>query len=96
MQELGDTIEVTPATVIAWEDAAEFPTKKHIDAMAALAAKGPDAVVRRRRRSRATTPMAALADPELWRVVRKLAAHPELLRQVQKLAETWNDPAGES
>jgi hypothetical protein len=41
-------------------------------------------------------PMAVLADPATWRLVRKIVAHAELRREVMKLAETYPDPADES
>jgi hypothetical protein len=37
--------------------------------------------------------MERLSDPELWKLVRKLLAHPALFRQAQKLAEEFSDPA---
>jgi transcriptional regulator with XRE-family HTH domain len=38
-------------------------------------------------------PFHPLAEPSFWRVVRKLLAHPELFREVEKLAEGHADPA---
>jgi hypothetical protein len=37
--------------------------------------------------------MGVLADPELWRVVRKLLAHAELRKRVTELAAGYSDPA---
>jgi len=37
-------------------------------------------------------PMRALADPELWRLIRKLAVHPELRQAVATLASDYDDP----
>jgi hypothetical protein len=39
--------------------------------------------------------MKALADPALWELVRKLAAHKKLRDAVQKLAEAYPDPMDE-
>ena len=109
MQELANTLGVPAGTVIAWEDEREFPTKRYLKQMAALDARGPEAVIRRRkatvptpsptelpRTQRRDSPMAMLAEPELWRLVRKLAAHPELFRQVASLAEPFGDPADDA
>ena len=38
----------------------------------------------------------ALADPDLWRLLRKLIAHQELRTAVAKLAEAYDDPADKS
>ncbi|MBM4356993.1 MAG: helix-turn-helix transcriptional regulator [Deltaproteobacteria bacterium] len=94
MQELAAALEVEPRVVVAWEDAEMFPTRQYVEKMMALAEKGPGAVPRRGRRSRtdATTPMQALADPELWRLFRKLVAHPELRRQATALADGFDEP----
>ena len=71
-----------------------FPTKRHVTAMAALRAKGPSAIVRAPRgKAAAKTGQARLADPALWKIVRKLVEHPALFDQVAKLSETFSDPA---
>lgn len=93
MQELAATLELEPKTVMAWEDAEMFPTKRLIERMSELDARGPEAIVRKgRRRAQGATPMAALADPEVWRLIRKLLAHKELRQQVSELAERFDDP----
>lgn len=43
-KELAAALELDQATVLAWERGELFPTKRHIDAMVALAAKGGGAV----------------------------------------------------
>jgi hypothetical protein len=63
--------------------------------MEELRAKGRAAIVRRRGRQKSSgsEPFAVLADPQLWSVVRKLIAHPELREQVETLAKQFDDPA---
>ena len=39
--------------------------------------------------------MAALASPEVWRLIRKIVAHAELREAVEKLAVGYADPADE-
>lgn len=93
MQELAAALEIEPRLVVAWEDGEKFPTKRHVEAMQALAEKGPTAIARKgRRRGDAMTPMQALADPGLWSLFRKLLAHPELRRRALEIAETYDDP----
>ena len=47
---------------------------------------------RKRRRARTETPMQVLADPETWRILRKLIAHADFRAQVHKLAADYPDP----
>ncbi|MBI3207108.1 MAG: XRE family transcriptional regulator [Myxococcales bacterium] len=91
--ELARTLNVDATTVVKWESGELFPTKRHVEQMKALAERGPDAIVRAAKGARAASPLAALADPKLWEILRKLAAHPRLLAQVTKLAEGHPDPA---
>ena len=93
MQELAAALDVEPRTVISWEDAELFPTKAAIDRMRALDERGPTSIPRKgRRRAEAATPMAALADPEAWRLIRKLLAYAELRQQVSDLAADYPEP----
>ena len=39
--------------------------------------------------------MKVLADPQLWELVRKLAAHKKLRDEVAKLAQAYPDPAAQ-
>ena len=91
-KELAGALGLEQAEVLAWEKGDLFPTKKHVAAMGALREKGPDAIPRKRR-GKPATPVAALADPELWTIVRKVAAHPALFDEVRKLADAYPDPA---
>ncbi|MFT3767233.1 MAG: helix-turn-helix transcriptional regulator [Minicystis sp.] len=93
-RELAGALGIEQQTVLAWERGELFPTKRHCDAMAELRRKGPSAIPKKPRRKGAT-PMQALADPEVWKLVRKLIAHPELRAAVQAQAESYSDPADE-
>lgn len=91
--ELADALGVDYKTIMAWEQDELFPTKRHIKLMQELLASGPGSVPRSRRGSKKNqTPMEALSDPETWRIVRKLIAHPALREQVRKLADAYDDP----
>jgi transcriptional regulator with XRE-family HTH domain len=93
-KELGRALGVEAATVTAWERGELFPTKKHVEALRDLDARGPGAVPRATgRRGAAATPAAVLADPRVWTVIRKLVAHAELREAVVKLSESYPDPA---
>jgi transcriptional regulator with XRE-family HTH domain len=93
-RELAATLGVDPKEVAAWESGEEFPTKRNVDAMQALRAKGPSSIVRQPRgKAGAKTGMARLSDPSFWKIVRKLVEHPALFDQVAKLAEKYPDPA---
>ena len=94
MKELAAALHVEPKLIIAWEDAELFPTRQHVEKMKSLEQQGPGAVPRlgRRRESETTLPMQALADPEFWRLMRKLVAHPELRRKAVELAASFDDP----
>jgi transcriptional regulator with XRE-family HTH domain len=92
-RELAAALGVEPDLVLAWERSDQFPTKRHVGMMEDLRRKGPSAIPRKRRKPSAASPLHALADPDLWRLVRKLLAHPDLRAAADKLAETYPDPA---
>lgn len=93
-RELANALGLEQQAVLAWEREELFPTKRNCDAMEALRAKGPSAIPKKpRKKGVSMTPMQALADPEVWRLVRKLLAHAELRAAVEKMAETYDDPA---
>lgn len=95
-RELATTLGLTVAEVQAWESGEQFPTKHWVERMGALRAKGPDAIVRKAKAgAREVSPMAQLANPEIWEVVRKMLAHRKLLAEVTKLAASYKDPAEE-
>jgi transcriptional regulator with XRE-family HTH domain len=90
-KELAAALGVEQATVLAWEKAELFPTKAYVDQMAALRAKGPAAVPKK---AKGADPVKALTDPQVWELLRKIAAHKKLRDEVAKLAEKYPDPAG--
>ena len=92
-RELAVSIGVDQATVLAWEKADLFPTKAYVDRMGELRKKGPDAVVRIAKG--AVDPAKALADPQVWQLLRKIAVHKKLRDEVAKLAEKYPDPAAD-
>ncbi len=91
-KELARALEVDAATVLAWEQGELFPTKRYVRELDALRARGSGAMPRSSGPP-AENPLAALADPTLWSLLRKLIAHPTLRRDVAKLAATYSDPA---
>jgi transcriptional regulator with XRE-family HTH domain len=91
--ELATAVGVDVKTVMAWEAGDLFPTKSHVARLDALEAAGPAAIPRKSRTKVAVTGIALLGDPRLWTILRKLTAHPDLLREVEKLADGYDDPA---
>jgi len=92
-KELALALGVDQATVMAWEKAELFPTKAFIDRMVELRAKGPGAIPRKSKA--AGDPIKSLNDPQVWEILRKVAAHKKLRDEVAKLAEKYSDPAVE-
>ncbi len=92
-KELAAALGLEQATVLAWEKAELFPTKAYVDQMGALRAKGPGAIPRKAKAG--ADPMKGLADPQVWELLRKIAAHKKLRDEVAKLAEKYPDPAGD-
>lgn len=96
-KELATALGIEQETILAWERGELFPTKRFVTKMEALRSAGKSAIPRKPRKTAvATSPMAVLADPATWRLVRKLVAHADLRREVSKLAEAYPDPADES
>ncbi len=91
-KELAAALDLEQSTVLAWEKGELFPTKQYVDAMEALRAKGPGAIPRK---SKGDNPVKALADPQVWELLRKIAAHKKLRDEVAKLAAKYSDPAEE-
>jgi transcriptional regulator with XRE-family HTH domain len=91
-RELAAALDVEPDDITSWERGDLFPTKRHVDGMEALRRKGPSAIPRRRRKGAPSSPLQTLADPALWRLLRKLLVHPDLRTAAEKLAEPYPDP----
>ena len=89
-KELAAALDLEQATVLAWEKGEQFPTKRYVDRMESLRAKGPSSIPRK---AKGSSPMQALADPAVWELVRKIAAHKKLRDEVAKLAAAYADPA---
>ena len=89
-KELAAALGIEQATILAWEKGELFPTKQYVDKMEALRAKGPAAIPKK---SKGADPIKVLADPALWELVRKLAAHKKLRNDVTKMAAGYPDPA---
>jgi transcriptional regulator with XRE-family HTH domain len=89
-KELAAALGVDQATVLAWEKADLFPTKAHVDRMAELRAKGPSSIPKK---AKGADPIKALSDPQVWELLRKIAAHKKLRDEVAKLADKYPDPA---
>jgi transcriptional regulator with XRE-family HTH domain len=91
-KDLAGALGLEQAEVLAWERGELFPTKRFVDQMNALRKKGPGAIPKKKRGTPAS-PLHALADPAVWLLVRKLLAHPELMKEAAKLGEAYPDPA---
>ena len=91
-KELAGALSLEQKVVMAWESGELFPTKKNVEAMHALRAKGPSAIPKKPK-GKDPAPLAVLADPALWTVLRKLLAHRKLRDEVVKLAADYGDPA---
>jgi hypothetical protein len=91
--ELATALGVETKTVLAWEAGELFPTKRHVERMNALQKAGPESFPRKRRGKKAPSGLELLGDARFWCIVRKLLFYPELLTQVEKLADRYDDPA---
>lgn len=89
-KELAAALGVEQATVLAWERADLFPTKAYVDRMGELRARGPSAIPKK---AKGADPIKALSDPQVWELLRKIAAHKKLRDDVAKLADKYPDPA---
>ena len=92
-KELAQALQIDQAEVLAWEKGDLFPTKAFVDKMAALRARGPAAIPKK---AKGADPIKVLADPALWELIRKLAAHKKLRDEVTKLASAYPDPAADA
>jgi transcriptional regulator with XRE-family HTH domain len=96
-RKLGAALGVDQATVLAWEREELFPTKRHVEAMRALLERGGEGANGARtddeKEAGPTSPWRALADPGMWRLIRKIMAYPRLRGEVAELAAKYVDPA---
>lgn len=102
MSALARALEVPANEIVAWESGERFPTRKAVRRMQELLAEH-GAREASTDESLSTLPSApplsedppwtALADPELWRLLRQLAAYSELRAAVRELAAAYPDPA---
>lgn len=91
-RELAAALGEDQQTVLAWERGELFPTKRFVTQMEELRKKGPSAIVRNKKGAQ-KSPMQRLADPELWKLIRKIIAHADLYAAVSKLCADYEDPA---
>lgn len=89
-RDLATTLGIEQKEVLAWEAGELFPTKRFVDQLNTLRAKGPSAVLKTAK-GKAVAPTDRLSDPAFWAIVKKLALHPPLYEQVSKLAESYGD-----
>ena len=89
-RDLATTLGIEQKEVLAWEAGELFPTKRFVEQMEALRAKGPSAVLKTTK-GKAVAPTDRVSDPAFWAVVKKLLLHPALFEQVSKLAESYGD-----
>jgi DNA-binding XRE family transcriptional regulator len=92
-RDLAAALEIDQKEVVAWEAGERFPTKRYVDAMQKLKAKGPSAIPRvAKGKTSAKTGVERLSDPKLWEIIQKLVEHPALFDQVAELASKYGSP----
>ncbi len=89
-RDLATTLGIEQKEVLAWEAGELFPTKRFVEQMNALRAKGPGSVLKTTK-GKAVAPTDRVSDPAFWAIVKKLLLHPALYGQVSKLAEAYPD-----
>jgi transcriptional regulator with XRE-family HTH domain len=89
-RQLADEVKAAAEDVWAWETGERFPTKRHVTRMVQLRNKGGS---RAPKHDGSAAGLDKLADPNLWLLLRKLVAHPELFTKVNELAKAYSDPA---
>ena len=94
-RKLGQALGIDQATVLAWERGELFPTKRHVTAMRTLVVRHEEARAGAAKERDRTALLRALADPELWTIVRKVLVFEELRAEVERLAASYPDPAEE-
>jgi transcriptional regulator with XRE-family HTH domain len=89
-RDLATTLGIEQKEVLAWEAGELFPTKRFVDQLEGLRAKGPSSIVKSTK-GKAVAPTDRLGDPAFWLIVKKLLLYPALYEQVSKLAEGYRD-----
>jgi transcriptional regulator with XRE-family HTH domain len=89
-RDLATTLGLEQKEVLAWEAGELFPTKRFVEQMQGLRAKGPSAVLKSVK-GKVVAPTDRISDPAFWAIVKKLLLHPALYEQVSKLAERFED-----
>ncbi len=92
-KELAKALELEQPTVLAWEKGELFPTKQYVDAMEGLRKEGPSRFPKKK--GKKASPLELLADPAFFLLVRKLLAHADLRKEVERLADAHSDPLDE-
>jgi transcriptional regulator with XRE-family HTH domain len=91
-KELAETLGIEPSLVASWERGEQFPTKRICEKLLKIKEQGASAIVRKQKPKAATRAENVLSDPEFWRLIRKLIAHPTLRQDAEKLAQSFADP----
>ncbi len=94
-RELASTLSVPLAEIQAWESGEKFPTKQWAVRLLSLRDEGPAGIVRKSPKAKRApkSPMSQLDNPELWLLLRKLLAHPDLFAKATELSAAFEDPA---
>lgn len=95
MSALAGALRVPVDDVVAWESGERFPTRRAVEAMQRLDDEGRDPAPHTGQPSQKppAPTWSDWANPELWCLLRKLAAWPDLRRHVLELAASYPDPA---
>lgn len=89
-RDLATTLGIEQKEVLAWEAGELFPTKRFVDQMNQLRAKGPTSVLKSSK-GKAVAPTDRIGDPAFWIIVKKLLLYPALYEQVSRLAESYRE-----
>jgi hypothetical protein len=98
VRELASSLGAPAADVQAWEAGTQFPTKRWVNRLESLRDKGPNALLGKSAEAsgKGASPMAQLDNPEVWQLIRKLLAYPQLFSEVSQIAKDYEDPASAS
>jgi len=91
-KQLAAELRVTPELVTDWELGRRFATRRVVRQLARLRERRQPAVAPGRSgQAGSAEPLQALLEPELWQLLRKLLAYPELRRRASALADEYED-----